>query len=106
MAVYFFVAPTTYDEKGAKKHFGEGSKEVATLVRDMLASIEDFKTPVIEKGFYDLAERCGHKVGELVGAPRLAVSGVTAGPGLWEMFELIGKDEVLRRIDVALPLMG
>ena len=105
MAVYFFVAPTTYDEKGAKKHFGEGSKGVATLVRDMLAALEDFKTPVIEKGFYDLAERCGHKVGELVGAPRLAVSGVTAGPGLWEMFELIGKEEVLRRIDVALPLM-
>ena len=105
MAKYFFVAPTEYDEKGAKKHFGEGSKEVATLVRDMLASIEDFKTPVIEKGFYELAERCGHKVGELVGAPRLAVSGVTAGPGLWEMFEIIGKEEVLRRIDVALPLM-
>jgi glutamyl-tRNA synthetase len=105
MAKYFFVAPTEYDEKGAKKHFGEGSKEIATLVRDMLASIEDFKTPVIEKGFYELAERCGHKVGELVGAPRLAVSGVTAGPGLWEMFEIIGKEEVLRRIDVALPLM-
>jgi glutamyl-tRNA synthetase len=40
-----------------------------------------------------------------VGAPRLAVSGVTAGPGLWEMFEIIGKEEVLRRIDVAMPLM-
>ncbi|MCQ2098166.1 MAG: glutamate--tRNA ligase [Fibrobacter sp.] len=106
MSTYFFKAPETYDEKGAKKHFGEGSKELCQQVRDMLASIEDFKTPVIEKEFYALAERIGHKVGELVGAPRLAVSGVTAGPGLWEMFEIIGKEETLRRIDVALPLMG
>ena len=105
MAVYFFKAPTSYDEKGAKKHFGPGSKAIATLVRDTLAAIDDFKTPVIEKAFYDLAERCGHKVGELVGAPRLAVSGVTAGPSLWELFETVGKEETLRRIDAALPLM-
>lgn len=106
MSTYFLKAPETYDEKGAKKHFGEGSKALCQQVRDMLASIEDFKTPVIEKEFYALAERIGHKVGELVGAPRLAVSGVTAGPGLWELFELLGKEETLRRIDVALPLMG
>lgn len=106
MSTYFFKAPETYDEKGAKKHFGEGSKALCSQVRDMLAAIEDFKTPVIEHEFYALAERIGHKVGELVGAPRLAVSGVTAGPGLWELFELLGKEETLRRIDVALPLMG
>ena len=106
MSTYFFKAPETYDEKGAKKHFGEGSRALATEVRNMLASIEDFRTTVIEHEFYALAERIGHKVGELVGAPRLAVSGVTAGPGLWELFELLGKEETLRRIDVALPLMG
>ena len=105
MSVYFFVAPTSYDEKGMKKHFGAGSKVLATLVRDTLAAIDEFKTPVIEKAFYDLAERCGHKVGELVGAPRLAVSGVVAGPSLWELFETVGKEETLRRIDAALPLM-
>lgn len=106
MSTYFFKAPETYDEKGAKKHFGEGSRALATQVRDMLASIEDFKTPVIEHEFYALAERIGRKVGDLVGAPRLAVSGVTVGPGLWELFEILGKEETLRRIDVALPLMG
>ena len=56
--------------------------------------------------FYDLAAATGRKVGDMVGAVRLAVSGVTAGPGLWELFEVVGKEEVLRRIDVALPLMG
>lgn len=106
MATYFFRAPTEYDEKGKAKHFGAGSKQIATEVRDGLAALTDFTTPVIEKMFYDLAAATGRKVGDMVGAVRLAVSGVTAGPGLWELFEVVGKEEVLRRIDVALPLMG
>jgi glutamyl-tRNA synthetase len=40
-----------------------------------------------------------------VGAVRLAVSGVSAGPGLWETFELLGKENVLSRIQDAEPLM-
>ncbi|MCQ2060422.1 MAG: glutamate--tRNA ligase [Fibrobacter sp.] len=106
MATYFFRAPTEYDEKGKAKHFGTGSKQIATEVREGLAALTDFTTPVIEKMFYDLAAATGRKVGDMVGAVRLAVSGVTAGPGLWELFEVVGKEEVLRRIDVALPLMG
>lgn len=106
MATYFFRAPTEYDEKGKAKHFGAGSKQIATEVREGLAALTDFTTPVIEKMFYDLAAATGRKVGDMVGAVRLAVSGVTAGPGLWELFEVVGKEEVLRRIDVALPLMG
>ncbi len=105
MSVYFFRAPENYDEKGVKKHFGEGSKEIATSVREALAQVTDFTTPVIEKTFYDLAANNGRKVGDLVGAVRLAVSGVTVGPSLWELFELVGKEETLRRIDIALPFM-
>ena len=40
-----------------------------------------------------------------MGAVRLAVSGVSAGPGLWEIFELVGKQNVLSRILDAEPLM-
>lgn len=105
MSVYFFKAPTSYDEKGMRKQWGPGSREIAHAVREMLAAVEPFKTAEIEKGFLALAERRGCKLGDLVGAVRLAVSGVTAGPGLWELFEVVGKDETLRRIDIAEPLM-
>ena len=53
----------------------------------------------------DLANTRQCKLGELVGAVRLAVSGVTAGPGLWELFEVVGKETVIQRIEKALPLM-
>ena len=105
MSVYFFRAPTSYDEKGMRKQWGPGSRDVAHAVREMLSAVEPFKAPEIEKGFLSLAESRNCKLGDLVGAVRLAVSGVTAGPGLWELFEVVGKDETLRRIDVAEPLM-
>ena len=105
MSVYFFKAPTEYDEKGKRKQWGAGSREIAHAVREMLATVEPFTTPEIEKGFVELTEKCGCKLGDLVGAVRLAVSGVTAGPGLWELFEVVGKAETLRRIEVAEPLM-
>lgn len=105
MSVYFFRAPTSYDEKGMRKQWGPGSGEIAHAVRKMLVTVEPFKAAEIEKGFLSLAESRGCKLGDLVGAVRLAVSGVTAGPGLWELFEVVGKDETLRRIDAAEPLM-
>lgn len=105
MSVYFFRAPTSYDEKGMRKQWGPGSGEIAHAVREMLVTVEPFKAAEIEKGFLSLAESRGCKLGDLVGAVRLAVSGVTAGPGLWELFEVVGKDETLRRIDAAEPLM-
>ena len=106
MSTYFFVAPTEYDEKGKAKYFGAGSREIATAVRDALSCVEDFVAPDIEAAFIALAKSRACKLGDLVGAVRLAVSGVTAGPGLWELFEVVGKEETLRRIDAALPLMG
>lgn len=105
MAEYFFRAPTSFDEKGMRKHWGPGSREIASSVREMLASVDPFNAAEIEKGFLSLAEKRGCKLGELVGAVRLAVSGVTAGPGLWELFEVVGKEETLRRIENAEPLM-
>ena len=104
-ATYFFKAPTVYEEKAQKKQWGAGSREIAAAVREMLATIDPFVTPEIEKGFLALTEKRGCKLGDLVGAVRLAVSGVCAGPGLWELFEVVGKAETIRRIEVAEPLM-
>jgi len=105
MSSYFFKAPETFDEKGQRKHWAEGSREIASAVCQAMKTIDEFTTPNIEKAFNDLAVSRNCKLGELVGAVRLAVSGVTAGPGLWELFEVVGKEEVINRIEKALPLM-
>ncbi|HHX14729.1 MAG TPA: glutamate--tRNA ligase [Fibrobacter sp.] len=105
MAAYFFTAPTEFDEKAKKKNWGEGSRSIAQSVRNALEPLSDFNAATIEQAFQALSESSGHGLGQLVGAVRLAVSGLSGGPGLWEMFELIGKENVLNRIQIAEALM-
>lgn len=105
MASYFFSEPTSFDEKAKSKHWGPGSRTIAQSVRSVLEPLSDFNVASIEQAFQSLTESSGHRLGDLVGAVRLAVSGVSAGPGLWEMFELIGKQKVLNRIQKAEDLM-
>ncbi len=105
MAMFFFKAPESFDEKGQKKNWGEGSRGIAQAVKNALQTTEPFTAGSIENAFQTLAQTRECKLGDLVGAVRLAVSGTTAGPGLWEIFETLGKEESLRRITFAEPLM-
>lgn len=105
MALFFFKEPESFDEKGQKKNWGEGSRGIAQAVRNVLLETEPFYAPEIENAFQNLAQTRGCKLGDLVGAVRLAVSGSVSGPGLWEIFETLGKEETLKRISSAEPLM-
>lgn len=105
MASYFFTTPKTFDEKAKSKNWGAGSRAIAQSVRNALEPLTEFNSTSIEQAFHALTESSGLRLGDLVGAVRLAVSGVSAGPGLWETFELLGKENVLSRIQDAEPLM-
>lgn len=105
MASYFFTVPKTFDEKAKSKNWGAGSRAIAQSVRKALEPLTEFNATSIEQAFHALTESSGLRLGDLVGAVRLAVSGVSAGPGLWEIFELLGKQNVLSRIEDAEPLM-
>jgi glutamyl-tRNA synthetase len=102
---YFFIAPTSYDEKAKAKAFGTGSRAITQAVRSQLAGLSLFDHKRIEQGFMDVCTQLDLKLGNLVHPIRLAVSGVAAGPGLFELLEAVGQGEVLRRLDAALPLM-
>lgn len=104
-AVYFFRTPTEYEEKAKAKQWGAGSRTIARAVREEMMTVEPFTSANIESAFNALTQKRNCKLGDLVGAVRLAVSGVSAGPGLWELFESVGKNEVIRRIAAAEPFM-
>jgi glutamyl-tRNA synthetase len=98
---YFFREPETYDEKNRKKYFGEGAAELLqALVDDVSAS--DFSAADLETRYRAFAERTGRKGGDLIHPTRLAISGMPFGPGLFELMEALGKDAVLRRMQVAI----
>ncbi|RKY65274.1 MAG: hypothetical protein DRP99_00500 [Candidatus Latescibacterota bacterium] len=75
------------------------------LLRDWLAELEDFDETAVESATRGLAEELGISAAKLIHPTRLAVSGRTFGPGLFEMLALLGKETVLRRLDRAIEFL-
>jgi len=68
-------------------------------------SLKDWTHPAIEACLKETVATAGQKVGVFVHPARVAVSGKTVGPGLYEMLELLGKDRVLARFQKAAQLV-
>jgi len=66
--------------------------------------MEKFDATQIEATFKATAGELGVKVGALVHPARLAVTGSNAGPSLYHLLEVLGKEKVLARIDRALAI--
>lgn len=96
---YYFEPVDTYDEKGVKKQFS--SAEVADRlekVADRLADTTPFIAATVEEGFRNLISDLGVKGGEMIHPTRLALSGVTVGPGLFDLIVLLGQQESVARL--------
>jgi len=99
---FFFREPESYEEKGAAKWFRrEGAAELLKAARETLAGLDDFSHGGIETAIRGLAEVRGEKVGPIIHTTRLAVTGLTAGPGLFELLALLGKERVTARLQRA-----
>lgn len=105
-SIYFFVAPKTYDEKAKVKAWGPGSRLITEAIHQQLQGLRAFDHKSIEQAFMDVCTAKDLKLGALVHPIRLAVSGISAGPGLFELLETVGQEEVLRRLAAAEPLMN
>jgi glutamyl-tRNA synthetase len=104
MSGYFFVPPEKIeDEKAKAKYWSEQSPEHLNLVAGKLKEIpsEDFSIKNIENAFMQICQSHDIKLGQLAQATRLAISGIGAGPGLWEIIECLGKEECVCRIERA-----
>ena len=78
-------------------------KTVLTAAKDILADVSAFDNDSLFSALMPLSEQLGMKVGAIMWCIRIAVSGMSATPGgATEIMEVIGKDESLARIDIAL----
>ena len=99
---YFFVAPTEYDAKSVRKYWkGEVPARLAEL-RDELAQLEDFSVEATDVFVHEWNERKEYVIGQTMNSLRLAVVGACKGPSMFEILYVVGRDEVVRRIDAAL----
>ncbi|REK23553.1 MAG: glutamate--tRNA ligase [Planctomycetota bacterium] len=101
----FFLADDAlvYDEKAFAKRLG--ADEAQALLRDFatrLGDVDPFDAEATEACLRAFVEERGIKIGDLVHPIRLAVTGKAKGFGLFETLAILGRDAVLRRIELAL----
>ena len=99
---YFFEPPGTYEPKGARKFFK--SPEAADLLAaaaGVIETAEPFTGEVLEPALRKLAEERQLGFGKVAQPIRLAVTGRTASPGLFDVLRLLGRGETARRLHTA-----
>jgi glutamyl-tRNA synthetase len=107
-ADFFYVADDqlVYDAKDFEKRLKkEGVMELLRSFSAKLATVEPFTAPAIEAMMQTFLEEQNIKIGDIVHAVRVAVTGKGVGPGLYDCLELIGRESCRARIDRALEMM-
>ena len=86
----------TYQLQGKAKEFG--------LLRQRLSQIPDFSSKGFEAAFRTLVDELGIKAADLVHPLRVALTGKTVGPGLFDTMAILGKEKTLRRLEEAVKI--
>lgn len=103
---YFFTDEYEYDEKGVRKHLS--SVEVAENLErwlNVLKDVEPFSIEHLENTLRKLAEELGITAALLIHPARLALTGMTRGPSLFDLMELLGKERCLSRMEKAVKFI-
>ena len=101
----FFRADPKYDPKAVEKRLKKDG--AADLLRDFaerLKAVEPFEAKALEQALHEYVSEKGLKTGDLVHPVRVATTGVEVGPGLFDCLAILGRAEVLRRIELGLKL--
>jgi glutamyl-tRNA synthetase len=94
------------DEKAWSKVMRDGAAENLARAREALASVEPFDETGVERALTQLVEELGVKPGKLFQPIRVAITGTTVSPGIFESVALLGRERTLERIDRALERAG
>jgi len=103
---FFFRAPSQYDEKVLKKVWNEDTPQMLLQVKKLLEQTDDFNPGHIETLIKGFAQDSNISPGKTLNPLRLLLVGTNAGPGLFEMMSVIGKQETLSRIENGLTRLG
>ncbi|HYI36273.1 MAG TPA: glutamate--tRNA ligase [Thermoleophilaceae bacterium] len=98
----FLVEPQETDQKAWDKVMKDGSAEALAAARDALAGAEPFDVESTEAALRGVVEQLGVKPKQVFQPVRVAISGSTISPGIFESVVALGRDETLKRVDAAL----
>jgi glutamyl-tRNA synthetase len=104
----YFFEDIEYDPVAVAKNWKDPAESAALLraTREALASVSDWQTEPLETALRSLAESRGISAGKVFQPLRVALTGLTVSPGIFEMLIQMGRDLSLKRIDKALVALG
>ena len=106
LSSFLFVAPQEYDPKSTAKFWkGENPGRIAAL-RELLAGVGDFSKEATEKAAHEWIVANEYPMGQVMNSLRLTIVGNSSGPSIFDICEILGREETLRRIDAALDKLG
>lgn len=103
---FFFVAPTTYDEKTAKKRWKDFSARQMSELAALLEGLSDFSMAAQEEAVNAWLAENDYKMGDVMNAWRLTLVGEGKGPHMYEISSFLGQTETLKRMRRAIEILG
>ncbi len=99
---YFYADEIEFEEKAKNKFLKPEIKPVLQDITDRLANISEFNMDEMHKVFDQVMEERELKLGKIAQPVRVALTGGTVSPGIFEVMDILGKDEVLKRLNKAI----
>ena len=95
---FFFEAPQAYAEKDVRKRWKDGMPQLMEELISVIEGIDDFSSANQEEIVLGWIAEKGYHLGNVMNAFRLTVVGECKGPHMFDITELLGKEETLKRI--------
>jgi glutamyl-tRNA synthetase len=99
---YYIAEDVEFEEKAKKKFLNENSRELLMELKEGIVSMNDFTEAEIEKLFKTIVEKHEIKLGKLAQPVRVALTGGTQSPGIYEVLDVMGQEKAISRLHRAI----
>ena len=104
-AHFYLTERVTFDEKAVKKFLTPDGVDIVEHVRRKLSHVPHWTEEGLHMAFTNLMEELDLKLGKIAQPVRVGLTGGTASPGIFEVMEVLGKEQTLARLDVVLTTL-
>ncbi|MDI6801024.1 MAG: glutamate--tRNA ligase [Thermodesulfovibrionales bacterium] len=95
---YYILEYVDIDPKAKEKFLKPENLNSLSELREILSGVSDFTAIELERVFHNFADERSIKLGAIAQPVRVAITGGTASPGLFEVLEIVGKEKILKRL--------
>jgi len=104
-ALFYFQDELIYEEKAVKKFLKQAALEPLGLLVDKLEQLPNFTEKKLEEAFKSVMEATGLKFGKIAQPVRVALTGSSVSPGIFEIIEVLNKEKVVQRLNAAIKII-